>query len=36
MISIYTNKHQLFKTWIATGAVHEEQRAGKRYVDVLN
>ena len=30
--TIYTNLHQLFKTYTTTGSVHEETRAGKRYV----
>ncbi len=32
---IYTDEHQVFKTWTATGSVHEENRAGKRYVHSL-
>ena len=35
MMNIHAEKHQVFKTWTATGSVREENRAGKRYVNTL-
>ena len=35
MMIVHTDDHQIFKTWTATGSVHEENRAGKRYVNPL-
>ena len=35
MMIVYTDEHQVFQTWTATGSVHEEKRAGKRYVKTL-
>ena len=34
-MTVHTNIHQLFKTYTATASIHEERRAGKRYVNPL-
>ena len=34
-MTVHTKIHQLFKTYTATASIHEERRAGKRYVNPL-